>query len=120
MVFLNSAYTALSRTVQMPTMILHGDAARKALGRGVAQLANAVRGTLGPMGMNVLIDRLIGAPVFSRDGVCVAREVELADPFENMGAQAVCEVAMKTNEVVGDGTTTATILADAIVQQGLD
>jgi chaperonin GroEL len=99
--------------------MLHGDVARKALGRGVAQLAEAVRGTLGPRGLNVIVDRLIGAPVFSRDGAYVAREVELEDPFENIGAQALCEVAMKTNELVGDGTTTATVLADAIVQQGL-
>ncbi len=103
----------------MPTAMLHDDAARKALGRGVAQLAKAVRGTLGPKGMNVIIDRPIGTPVISRDGVFIAREVELEDPFENMGAQVLREVAMKTNEVVGDGTTTATVLADAIVQAGL-
>jgi chaperonin GroEL len=103
----------------MPKMMLHDDAARRALGRGVAQLAKAVRGTLGPRGMNAIIDRPIGTPIVSRDGVCIAAEVELEDPFENMGAQVVREVAMKTNEVVGDGTTTATVLADAIVQQGL-
>jgi chaperonin GroEL len=103
----------------MPKMMLHDDAARKALGRGVAQLAKAVRGTLGPRGMNAIIDRPIGTPIISRDGVCIAAEVELEDPFENMGAQVVREVAMKTNEVVGDGTTTATVLADAMVQQGL-
>lgn len=103
----------------MPTMMLHDDAARKALGRGVAQLAKAVSGTLGPRGMNVIIDRLIGAPIVSRDGVSIAREIELDDPFENMGARVLCEAAMKTNAVVGDGTTTATVLADAIVQQGL-
>jgi chaperonin GroEL len=99
--------------------MLHDDAARKALGRGVAQLAKAVRGTLGPRGMNAIIDRPIGTPMISRDGVCIASEVELEDPFENMGAQVLREVAMKTNEVVGDGTTTATVLADAMVQQGL-
>jgi chaperonin GroEL len=103
----------------MPKMMLHDDAARRALGRGVAQLAKAVRGTLGPRGMNAIIDRPIGTPIVSRDGVCIAAEVELEDPFENMGAQVVREVAMRTNEVVGDGTTTATVLADAIVQQGL-
>jgi chaperonin GroEL len=103
----------------MPKMMLHDDAARRALGRGVAQLAKAVRGTLGPRGMNAIIDRPIGTPIVSRDGVSIAAEVELEDPFENMGAQVVREVSMKTNEVVGDGTTTATILADAMVQQGL-
>lgn len=100
-------------------MMLHDAAARKALGRGVAQLAKAVRGTLGPRGMNAIIDRPIGTPIISRDGVTIASEVELEDPFENMGAQVLREVSMKTNEVVGDGTTTATVLADAMVQQGL-
>lgn len=103
----------------MPKMMLHDDAARHALGRGVAQLAKAVRGTLGPRGMNAIIDRPIGTPLISRDGVSIANEVELEDPFENMGAQVVREAAMKTNEVVGDGTTTATVLADAMIQQGL-
>jgi chaperonin GroEL len=99
--------------------MLHDEAARKALGRGVAQLAKAIRGTLGPRGMNAIIDRPVGTPLISRDGVSIASEVELEDPFENMGAQVLREVSMKTNEVVGDGTTTATILADAMVQQGL-
>jgi chaperonin GroEL len=103
----------------MAKMMLHDDAARRALGRGVAQLAKAVRGTLGPRGMNAIIDRPIGTPIISRDGVSIAAEVELEDPFENMGAQVVREVSMQTNEVVGDGTTTATVLADAMVQQGL-
>jgi chaperonin GroEL len=103
----------------MPKMMLHDEAARRALGRGVAQLAKAVRGTLGPRGINAIIDRPVGTPIISRDGVCIAAEVELEDPFENMGAQVAREVSMKTNEVVGDGTTTATILADAMVQQGL-
>jgi len=103
----------------MPKLMLHDDAARKALGRGVAQLAKAVRGTLGPRGMNAIIDRPVGTPIISRDGVSITAEVELEDPFENMGAQVVREVSMKTNEVVGDGTTTATVLADAMVQQGL-
>jgi chaperonin GroEL len=103
----------------MSKIMLHDDAARKALGRGVAQLAKAVRGTLGPRGMNAIIDRPIGTPIISRDGVTIASEVELEDPFENMGAQVLREVSMKTNEVVGDGTTTATVLADAMVQQGL-
>src|ERR1700722_16985267 len=103
----------------MPKFMLHDDAARKALGRGVAQLAKAVRGTLGPRGMNAIIDRPIGTPMISGDGGTSASEVELGAPYENMGAQVLREVSMKTNEVVGDGTTTATVLADAIVQQGL-
>jgi chaperonin GroEL len=103
----------------MAKIMLHDDDARRALGRGVAQLARAVRGTLGPRGMNAIIDRPVGTPIISRDGVSIAAEVELEDPFENMGAQVVREVSMKTNEVVGDGTTTATVLADAMVQQGL-
>ena len=103
----------------MPKMMLHDSAAREALGRGVAKLARAVRGTLGPRGMNAFIDRPIGSPIVSRDCVSIAAEVELPDPFENMGAQVVREVSKQTNEVAGDGTTTATVLADALVQQGL-
>jgi chaperonin GroEL len=103
----------------MAKMMLHDDAARRALGRGVAQLAKAVRGTLGPKGMNAIIDRPVGTPLISRDGVSIASEIELECPFENMGAQVVREVSMKTNETAGDGTTTATVLADALVQQGL-
>jgi chaperonin GroEL len=104
----------------MPKMMLHDEAARLALGRGVAKLARAVRGTLGPRGMNAIMDRPTGTPIVSRDGVSIAREVELEDPFENMGAQVVREVSMQTNEVAGDGTTTATVIADALVQRGLD
>ncbi len=103
----------------MPKMMLHDDAARAALGRGVAKLARAVRGTLGPRGMNAIIDRPIGTPIVSRDGVSIAAEIELPNKFENMGAQILREVSMQTNEVAGDGTTTATVLADALVQQGL-
>jgi len=103
----------------MPNIMLHDDEARQALGRGVAKLARAVRGTLGPRGMNVIIDRPIGTPIISRDGVSIAAEVELEDPFENMGAQVLREVSKQTNEVAGDGTTTATVLADALVQDGL-
>ena len=103
----------------MAKIMLHDDAARQALGRGVAKLARAVRGTLGPKGMNAIIDRPVGTPLISRDGVSIAREIELEDPFENMGAQVLREVSMQTNEVAGDGTTTATVLADALVQQGL-
>jgi len=100
-------------------MMLHDDEARAALGRGVAKLARCVRGTLGPRGMNAVIDRPMGTPIISRDGVAIAQEVELADPFENMGAQVAREVAMQTNAIAGDGTTTATVLADALVQGGL-
>ena len=103
----------------MPKMMLHDEAAREALGRGVAKLARAVGGTLGPSGLNCIIDRPQGTPIVSRDGVSIADEVELPDPFENMGAQAVREVSRQTNEVAGDGTTTATVLADTLVQAGL-
>jgi chaperonin GroEL len=103
----------------MPNIMLHDDEARAALGRGVAKLAKAVRGTLGPRGMNAIIDRPIGTPIISRDGVSIANEIELEDVFENIGAQVVREVSKQTNEVAGDGTTTATVLADALVQDGL-
>ena len=103
----------------MPKIMLHDEAARAALGRGVAKLAKAVRGTLGPKGMNAIMDRPIGTPVVSRDGVSIASEIELECPFENMGAQVLREVSKQTNEVAGDGTTTATVLADALVQDGL-
>jgi len=104
----------------MAKMMLHDEAARLALGRGVGKLARAVRGTLGPKGMNAIIDRPIGTPMISRDGVSIAQEIELECPFENMGAQVLREVSKQTNEVAGDGTTTATVLADAMVQQGLE
>lgn len=103
----------------MPNIMLHDEEARLALGRGVAKLARAVRGTLGPRGMNAIIDRPIGTPLISRDGVSIAAEIELEDPFENMGAQVLREVSKQTNEIAGDGTTTATVLADALVQGGL-
>ncbi|MCX6133960.1 MAG: chaperonin GroEL [Ignavibacteriales bacterium] len=93
--------------------------ARSALKRGVDQLANAVKVTLGPKGRNVVIDKKFGAPTITKDGVTVAKEVELTDPIENMGAQMVREVASKTSDVAGDGTTTATVLAQAIVREGL-
>src|ERR1700721_4727350 len=103
----------------MPKIMLHDAEAREALGRGVAKLTKAVSGTLGPRGMNAVMDRPIGTPLVSRDGVSIASEIELECPFENMGAQIVREVSKQTNEVAGDGTTTATGLADARVQQGL-
>ena len=93
--------------------------ARRALERGVNHLADAVKVTLGPKGRNVVIDKKWGAPTITNDGVTVAREVELEDPLENLGAQLAKEVATKTNDVAGDGTTTATVLAQAMVHQGL-
>src|SRR3990172_4571153 len=93
--------------------------ARSALKRGVDQLAEAVKVTLGPKGRNVVLDKKFGAPTVTKDGVTVAKEIELADPIENMGAQMVKEVATKTSDVAGDGTTTATVLAQAIFRKGL-
>jgi chaperonin GroEL len=93
--------------------------ARSALKKGVDKLANAVKVTLGPKGRNVVIDKKFGAPTITKDGVTVAKEIELEDPIENMGAQMVREVASKTSDVAGDGTTTATVLAQAIVREGL-
>jgi len=103
----------------MGKRIQFDDAAREALRRGVDQLAGAVRVTLGPRGRNVVIDRRDGSPTITNDGLTIAREIELADPFENMGAQLVREVALKTGQVAGDGTTTATVLAHGLVSQGL-
>ena len=95
------------------------DAARKSLQAGVDKLANAVKVTLGPRGRNVVLDKQWGAPVITNDGVSIAREIELDDPYENLGAQLAKEVATKTNDVAGDGTTTATVLAQALVNEGL-
>jgi len=100
-------------------MIAYGEEARRALERGANAVANAVRVTLGPRGRNVVLDKKWGAPTITKDGVTVAKEIELEDPYENMGAQLVREVASKTNDVAGDGTTTATVLAQAIVSEGL-
>src|SRR5256885_12038941 len=93
--------------------------ARDALKRGVDALANAVKVTLGPKGRNVIIDKKFGSPTITKDGVTVAKEIELKDPIENMGAQMVREVASKTSDVAGDGTTTATVLAQAIFREGV-
>src|SRR3979411_2627370 len=95
------------------------DDARQRMFRGVNVLANAVKVTLGPKGRNVVLDRSYGAPTITKDGVSVAKEIELKDKFENMGAQMVKEVASKTSDVSGDGTTTATVLAQAIVKEGM-
>ena len=103
----------------MAKEILFNEEARRALGRGVAQLANAVKVTLGPKGRNVVLDKKFGSPTITNDGVTIARDIELPDPFENMGAQLVKEVATKTNDVAGDGTTTATVLAQAMIQEGM-
>jgi len=103
----------------MPKLLIHNSNARRALARGVLQLAAAVEPTLGPRGMNAMIDRPIGTPMVTRDGVSIAAEIELHDRFENMGAQVVREVSMQTNEIAGDGTTTAIVLANALVQEGV-
>ena len=103
----------------MAKKIIYGEDARKALLAGVNQLADTVKITLGPKGRNVVLDKKFGAPLITNDGVTIAKEVELEDPFENMGAQLVKEVATKTNDVAGDGTTTATLLAQALVREGM-
>ena len=103
----------------MAKQIIFGEDARHALESGVNQLADAVKVTLGPKGRNVVLDKKFGAPLITNDGVTIAKEVELEDPFENMGAQLVKEVATKTNDIAGDGTTTATLLAQALVREGL-
>ncbi len=103
----------------MPKILKFDDEARRALEAGVNKLADAVKVTLGPKGRNVVLDKKWGAPTITNDGVSIAREIELDDPFENMGAQLVKEVATKTNDIAGDGTTTATVLAQALVHEGL-
>ena len=103
----------------MAKIICYGEEARKALERGVNQLADTVKITMGPKGRNVVLDKKFGAPLITNDGVTIAKEIELEDPFENMGAQLVKEVSTKTNDVAGDGTTTATLLAQAIIREGL-
>ena len=103
----------------MAKQILFGEEARRALGRGVDQLADTVKVTLGPKGRNVVLDKKFGAPLITNDGVTIAKDIELDDPFENMGAQLVKEVATKTNDLAGDGTTTATVLAQAIFREGM-
>jgi len=99
-------------------LIIHGEESRRAILRGVNQLADVVKVTLGPRGRNVVLDRKFGSPTITKDGVTVAKEIELEDPLENMGAQMVREVASKTSDVAGDGTTTATVLAQAIFREG--
>ena len=101
----------------MSKIIKRGDEARKALEAGVNQLADTVKVTLGPKGRNVVLDKKFGTPLITNDGVSIAKEIELDDPFENMGAQLVREVSTKTNDVAGDGTTTATLLAQAMIRE---
>ena len=103
----------------MAKQIVYGEDARKALMKGVDQLADTVKITLGPKGRNVVLDKKYGAPLITNDGVTIAKEIELDDPFENMGAQLVKEVSIKTNDVAGDGTTTATLLAQALIREGM-
>src|SRR5271157_5056669 len=99
--------------------LVFDESARRALERGANILADAVRVTLGPKGRNVVLDKKFGSPTITNDGVTIAKEIELPDVFENMGAQLVKEVAAKTNDIAGDGTTTATVLAQALIKQGL-
>ena len=103
----------------MSKILQYNDEARRSLMGGVTQLCDAVKITLGPRGRNAVLDKKFGAPTITKDGVTVAKEIELDEPFENMGAQMVKEVATKTNDVAGDGTTTATILAAEIYKEGL-
>ena len=102
----------------MAKQIVYGDQARQAVLRGINQLADAVKVTLGPKGRNVILDKKFGSPTITKDGVTVAKEIDLTDPLENMGAQMAREVASKTSDIAGDGTTTATVLAQAIYREG--
>ena len=103
----------------MAKQIIYGEEARKALKAGIDQLADTVKITLGPKGRNVVLDKKFGSPLITNDGVTIAKEIELDDAFENMGAQLVKEVSVKTNDVAGDGTTTATLLAQALIREGM-
>ena len=103
----------------MAKQILFNEEARRKLEAGVNALADAVKVTLGPKGRNVVLEKKFGAPTITNDGVTIARDIELEDPFENMGAQLVKEVSIKTNDVAGDGTTTATVLAQAMIREGM-
>src|SRR5712691_462712 len=109
---------ARAKANPMAKQITYGDESRQAILRGVNRLADAVRVTLGPRGRNVVLGKKFGAPLITKDGVTVAKEIDLKDPLENMGAQMVKEVASKTSDVAGDGTTTATVLAQAIYREG--
>src|ERR687894_1682776 len=102
----------------MAKQVIHGEDSRAAILRGVNQLADAVKVTLGPRGRNVVIDKKFGTPTITKDGVSVAKEIDLKDPVENLGARMVREVASKTSDIAGDGTTTATVLAQSIIREG--
>ncbi|MBO4368033.1 MAG: chaperonin GroEL, partial [Clostridia bacterium] len=102
----------------MAKQIQYGDEARRSLENGINKMADTVKITLGQKGRNVMLEKKYGAPLITNDGVTIAKDIELEDPFENMGAQLVKEVATKTNDIAGDGTTTATLLAQAIVREG--
>src|SRR5712675_2555028 len=102
----------------MAKQVIHGEESRAAILRGINQLADAVKVTLGPKGRNVILDKKFGSPTITKDGVTVAKEIDLKDSLENMGAQMVREVASKTSDTAGDGTTTATVLAQAIYREG--
>lgn len=103
----------------MPKQLIFSESARKKILSGVEALSQSVKVTLGPKGRNVVIDKKFGSPTVTKDGVTVAKEIELADPYENMGAQMVREVASKTSDAAGDGTTTATVLAESVYREGL-
>src|SRR3989338_2866335 len=103
----------------MAKQIVFGEEARAKIKRGIDQLANAVKVSLGPKGREVVLDKGYGSPVVTNDGVTIAKEIDLEDKFENVGAQLIKEVAEKTNDIAGDGTTTATVLAQALVEEGL-
>ena len=103
----------------MAKQLKYGEEARRALEKGINALADTVKITLGPKGRNVVLDKKFGAPLITNDGVTIAKEIELPDPFENMGAQLIRQVAVKTNDAAGDGTTTATVLAQAFVHEGM-
>src|ERR1051325_1492203 len=102
----------------MAKQVVHGEDSRAAILRGINQLADAVKITLGPKGRNVVIDKKFGSPTITKDGVTVAKEIDVPDPIENLGARMVREVASKTSDIAGDGTTTATVLAQAIIREG--
>ena len=102
----------------MAKQIIYGEEARKAIERGVNQLADTVKITLGPKGRNVVLGKKFGSPLITNDGVTIAKEIELEDAFENMGAQLIREVSTKTNDVAGDGTTSATLLAQSMIREG--
>src|SRR3982750_423312 len=106
-------------TPKLAKQLIFDETARRSLKKGIDKLADAVKVTIGPKGRNVVLDKKFGAPTITNDGVTIAKDVELSDPFENIGAQLAKEIASKTNDIAGDGTTTATVLGQAIVHEGL-